>query len=151
MFKIPNELFKRTFSRSIFIDKNKVSLKFMRSSGPGGQNVNKVSTKVELRFNVNDSEWLPSDIKNRFKEMYSSRINKNGEFVIQSDVNRTQHENIEEILERAQNMLDLAAIGPTEPTLEQKLKVKNLIKLDIERNRNSKSMNKFLKKKYDDK
>ena len=54
---------------------DKLQYNFSRSSGPGGQNVNKLNTKVELRMNLN-SDWLPTNIRQRLEELYRNRINK---------------------------------------------------------------------------
>jgi len=84
----------------IQIPQDKLSFSFSRSSGPGGQNVNKVNTKAELRFNVNEAAWLPPGAKERLKQQHSGRITKSGEFVITSVVHRTQADNIKECMKR---------------------------------------------------
>ena len=66
------------------------TVKFVRSSGPGGQNVNKVSTKADLRFNVLDAEWLPEEVRMALLDMEANRVNSVGELVVQSDRTRTQ-------------------------------------------------------------
>lgn len=63
---------------------DKLQFHFSSSSGPGGQNVNKVATKVELRFIPKDADWLPEEIKQRFIELNKHRINKDGEFILVS-------------------------------------------------------------------
>lgn len=55
-------------ARKIFIPESFIEVNFARSSGPGGQNVNKLNTKVELRFKVSNADWLPDDIKTRLKQ-----------------------------------------------------------------------------------
>jgi protein subunit release factor B len=63
--------------------------KLVRSSGPGGQHVNKVATKAEIRFNVNRaSEWLEPDILERFMKVEQNRISKLGDYIISSDKTR---------------------------------------------------------------
>ena len=71
-------------SNSISIPYDKLEISFARSSGPGGQNVNKVNTKAELRFNVIAADWLPEDVKSRLLTQQSNRINKDGELIITS-------------------------------------------------------------------
>merc|ERR1712194_892790 len=70
-----------------------IEINFVRSSGAGGQNVNKLSTKVEIRMNTNSkslSSWLPDEVRIRLKEQQSNRINKVGILTLTSQENRTQ-------------------------------------------------------------
>ncbi len=77
-----------------------------RSSGPGGQNVNKVSTRVTLAFGIGDAEWLPEDVQERLREQEKTRINKEGVFQLSSDVHRTQKSNIDDAFKRLQDIID---------------------------------------------
>jgi peptidyl-tRNA hydrolase ICT1 len=75
-------------SDDILIPYDKIDVKFTRSSGPGGQNVNKLSTKAEIRFNVDEADWLPDDVKKRLKMYQSNKISKEGELVLTSQEHR---------------------------------------------------------------
>ena len=80
-------------TNNISIDEKEISEEFVRSSGPGGQNVNNVSTSVQLRINVLKSESIPFSIKNRLIRISGKRINSEGELVISSSEFRRQHQN----------------------------------------------------------
>jgi len=84
---------------------DKFEIKFSKSSGPGGQNVNKVNTKVSLRFNLQDSKWLPILVRREFGILETNRINKRGEFIINSDRHRTQQQNIDDCIEKLYEIL----------------------------------------------
>lgn len=73
----------------------KIEKSFSRSSGPGGQNVNKVNTKAEIRFNLHEADWIPLELKQRFQQLFPNRINKEGEVIITSEKTRYQHTNLE--------------------------------------------------------
>ena len=72
---------------------DRIATSFLRSSGPGGQNVNKVNTRVEMRFVVDDADWIPADVRGRLHTLQRSRINKTGELVVDSQKHRTQRQN----------------------------------------------------------
>ena len=84
---------------------DKLQYNFSRSSGPGGQNVNKLNTKVELRMNLN-SDWLPTNIRQRLEELYRNRINKEGELVIFSQESRNQIENKFSVEEKLKKIIE---------------------------------------------
>lgn len=98
---------------------------FVRSSGPGGQNVNKVSTAVLLRFNLANCETLNSYTKNRAMELAGSRLTKLGEIIIQAERFRTQEQNRDDARNRLFALLKQASERPkfrkpTRPTLASK-------------------------------
>ena len=63
-------------------------MKYARSSGPGGQNVNKLNTKAEIRFKVSEAEWMSEEVRRRLEEQQKNRINKDGELIISSQEHR---------------------------------------------------------------
>jgi ribosome-associated protein len=85
---------------------------FVRSSGPGGQNVNKSNTKVTLRWAVVESTSLPEDVKSRFLKRYARRVNQRGELLVTSQRFRDQGRNVADCLEKLQEMLRAVATPP---------------------------------------
>ena len=79
-----------TFAPPRRVERADTTVKFVRSSGPGGQNVNKVSTKADLRFNVIDADWMPEEVRIALLDAEANRVNAKGELVVQSDRTRTQ-------------------------------------------------------------
>jgi ribosome-associated protein len=105
-----------------------------RSSGPGGQNVNKVSTKIELRFNIRNSILLDEDEKQAIAEKLSNKINSNGELIIVSQSERSQLKNKEKAVERFFQLLSKAltpkkiriSTSPTKASKEKRLEEKRI-------------------------
>ena len=85
---------------------------FARSGGPGGQNVNKVNSKVTLRWNVKATDALPEGMRARFCKSYHRRITKDGELVIHSQRYRDQGRNVADCLDKLRDMLLEASIVP---------------------------------------
>ncbi len=98
---------------------------FARSSGPGGQNVNKVNSKAVLRWRAVESPSLPEDVRQRFLSRFQSKLTEEGEIVIASDEHRDQPKNISASLEKLREMLRLVLVAPrkrkaTKPSLGSK-------------------------------
>jgi ribosome-associated protein len=105
----------------ISIDEREVAESFVRASGPGGQNVNKLSTAVQLRFDVRHSPSLPADVAARLERLAGSRLTREGVLVITAQRHRTQARNRQDALDRLIELIRSAAIRPvkrrpTKPT-----------------------------------
>lgn len=96
----------------IQIPLKEIQFDFVRSSGPGGQNVNKVATKAVLHWNVTASPSLPEDVRARFLARYSRRINQQGELVLTSQRFRDQGRNTADCLEKLRSLLADVATAP---------------------------------------
>jgi len=107
-----------------FVPMDKLHITYSRSSGPGGQNVNKVNTKVDLRFHVASAEWLSQDIRDRILEQHKTKITKEGFLVIRSDKTRFQQLNLADALEHLRTLIRSLVEPPNEvsPESEEKLR-----------------------------
>jgi ribosome-associated protein len=109
----------------ISLDENELQMDFVRSSGPGGQNVNKVSTAVQLRFDAAGSPSLPEAVRRRLLTLEKGRINEKGTLIIDAQRFRTQLANRNDAVGRLLEMIRRAAEKPkirrkTRPTLGSK-------------------------------
>ncbi|BEP41495.1 MULTISPECIES: alternative ribosome rescue aminoacyl-tRNA hydrolase ArfB [Variovorax] len=109
---------------SVLIDPDEVDFSAIRAQGAGGQNVNKVSSAVHLRYDIHASS-LPSDVKERLLALRDSRITQEGVFVLKAQQHRTQEMNRADALARLQAVVDSVAVAPrvrraTRPTYGSK-------------------------------
>ncbi len=109
-------------TRSIALDEREIDETFIRASGPGGQNVNKVSSAVQLRFDVRHSPSLPAAVRERLERLAGSRLTRDGVLIITAQQFRTQERNREDALARLIDLVQRAAVAPvprrpTRPTL----------------------------------
>src|SRR5215210_6570975 len=109
----------------ISIDESELEESFVRSSGPGGQNVNKLSTAVQLRFDVRHSPSLRDDMRARLERLAGKRLTNDGVLVITAQRHRTQERNRDDALNRLIEMIRAAAVPPaprrpTRPTKASK-------------------------------
>lgn len=96
-----------------YIPADALQIRAMRSGGPGGQGVNTSNSKIEVRFNLDEADWIPFWIKKKFMEIQKHRINKKNEFIISSERTRTQLLNRADCLDRIRHYVREAETAAT--------------------------------------
>ena len=99
-------------TNTVSIDDRELEMSFVHAAGPGGQNVNKATTAVQLRFDVRNSPSLPADVKSRLIRVAGSRITQDGVLVIRAQRYRTQEQNRADALARLTELVRRAAHPP---------------------------------------
>ncbi len=111
---------------SLALDERDLDERFIRAAGPGGQNVNKVSTAVELRFRLGGFTELPDDVRARLERLAGRRLTLDGEIVLRADSHRTQERNRADALERLVALVEQATHAPKP---RKKTKVPKAVKM----------------------
>ncbi|XP_069510944.1 large ribosomal subunit protein mL62 [Ambystoma mexicanum] len=97
---------------AVNIPTDRLKISYCRSSGPGGQNVNKVNTKAEVRFHLATADWIAEEVRLKIAEQYKNRINKSGELIITSEVSRYQLRNLADCLQKLRDMITQSSPQP---------------------------------------
>jgi ribosome-associated protein len=99
-------------AESIVISPDELHFEFVRASGPGGQNVNKVATAVQLRFDIRSSRSIGPETRERLIRLAGKRLNSSGEIVIEARRHRTQQRNREDAMDRLLRLIEQASVSP---------------------------------------
>ena len=134
---------------NLFFNEAEIEFIFIRSPGPGGQNVNKVATAVQLRFDVTHSPSLPEDVRQRLIRLAGQKMTLQGELILKATRYRTQERNKQDALNRLLELIRQAASPPkkrrkTKPTFQSVQRRLNTKKL---RSKNKTLRNKHLNKR----
>jgi peptidyl-tRNA hydrolase ICT1 len=107
-----------------YIPLDQLDITYSRSSGPGGQNVNKVNTKVEVRFQLNSATWISEDVKSKLLEKFKNKITKDGFVIFRSDLTRHQQLNLADCLEKIRASVRACLVEDAEPSEETAEKIR---------------------------
>ena len=120
---------------TVFIAESEIQLDFIRTSGPGGQNVNKVATSVQLRFDVRNSPSLNQDVKERLIKLAGSRVTEDGILLIEAKRYRTQEKNRMDALARLVSMVQQALSVPKARKKTKPPRIASANRVDAKRQR----------------
>ncbi|XP_066473243.1 large ribosomal subunit protein mL62 [Tiliqua scincoides] len=113
---------------------DRLSISYCRSSGPGGQNVNKVNTKAEVRFHLASADWIAEDVRQNMAVMHKNKISKSGELIVTSEVSRYQMRNLADCLQKIRDMIAEATEKPKIVSREDVQAIRNRVeKMNRER------------------
>jgi peptidyl-tRNA hydrolase ICT1 len=115
-----------------YIPMDQLDITYSRSSGPGGQNVNKVNTKVEVRFQPSSATWISEDVKSKLLEKFKNKITKDGFVIFRSDLTRHQQLNLADCLEKIRASVRACLVEDAEPSEETAEKLGDVMKKRLE-------------------
>ncbi|KAM6174221.1 large ribosomal subunit protein mL62 isoform 1-T1 [Erethizon dorsatum] len=125
-WKIPDDA--KQASNDIPIDR--LTISYCRSSGPGGQNVNKVNSKAEVRFHLATADWIAEPVRQKIALLHKNKINKSGELILTSESSRYQLRNLADCLQKIRDMIAEASQQPKEPSKEdarlKRIRIENM-------------------------
>jgi ribosome-associated protein len=122
----------------LVIPDHELQFTFSRSSGPGGQNVNKVNSRATLRWNVRSSPSLPDDLRERFIGRFASRLTQNGDLLVSSQKYRDQPRNVEDCCRRVAAMLREVLVPPKRRRATRPTRGSQVRRLKTKRERSAK-------------
>ncbi|XP_006145898.1 peptidyl-tRNA hydrolase ICT1, mitochondrial isoform X2 [Tupaia chinensis] len=109
---------------------DRLTISYCRSSGPGGQNVNKVNSKAEVRFHLATADWIAEPVRQKIAITHKNKINRSGELILTSESSRYQFRNLADCLQKIRDMIAEASQVPKEPSKEdaqlKRLRVENM-------------------------
>ncbi|XP_036693869.1 peptidyl-tRNA hydrolase ICT1, mitochondrial isoform X3 [Balaenoptera musculus] len=109
---------------------DRLTISYCRSSGPGGQNVNKVNSKAEVRFHLASAEWIAEPVRRKMAVTHRNKVNRAGELILTSERSRYQSRNLADCLQKIRDMITEASQPAKEPSREdavlQKIRVENM-------------------------
>lgn len=117
------------------VPREKLQTSFSRSSGPGGQNVNKVSTRAEVRFHLESAGWIPAAVRSRLASLYPRRLTRDGEFIVVSSRYRSQNRNLEDCIEKLEGFIEKASKPPQRRVPTRKTRASNERRLERKKRR----------------
>ncbi|XP_006869653.1 PREDICTED: peptidyl-tRNA hydrolase ICT1, mitochondrial [Chrysochloris asiatica] len=97
---------------------DRLTISYCRSSGPGGQNVNKVNSKAEVRFHLASADWIAEPVRQKIALEHKNKINRAGELIITSECSRYQFRNLADCLQKIRDLITTASQTPKEPSKE---------------------------------
>lgn len=120
---------------ALLIPTSELEFTYARSSGPGGQNVNKTSSKAILKWNLAGAAWVPDDVKVRFRDNFASRITTEGFVVIHSDESRDRATNERRCIEKLQDMLRRVWLPPKQRIETKPSRASQRKRIEVKRQR----------------